>query len=316
MGEYFEKMFFWEEFLCFYSKDRINFIGNSSSEKRSDNTGKIDMLNKKCQCVYFFLDYDYEEDSFICNNEKYDLKSQTFSFLQNLDRNVSILLNITSMNLRLMGTLLFNIKKIGFKEVYCLYTEPLRYCKNINMGNKEEFIDRFDLYKKFRGIEPIPGFLRANDNKLDEKWIVFLGFDGKRVEQINDRYDFADIVPVITLPSYKPGWQNYALQENIDIIKSVERKPEYIIANSFFSDYDYLEKMKKTYPETYLRVTPLGTKVNALGVIVFCLNNIRNIELLYDNPKEEGRFSTECGKTYIFDISEMINYKQNKERID
>ena len=73
MGEYFEKMFFWEEFLCFYSKDRINFIGNSSSEKRSDNTGKIDMLNKKCQCVYFFLDYDYEEDSFICNNEKYDL---------------------------------------------------------------------------------------------------------------------------------------------------------------------------------------------------------------------------------------------------
>ncbi len=316
MGEYFEKMFFWEEFLCFYSKDRINFIGNSSSEKRSDNTGKIDMLNKKCQCVYFFLDYDYEEDSFICNNEKYDLKSQTFSFLQNLDRNVSILLNITSMNLRLMGTLLFNIKKIGFKEVYCLYTEPLRYCKNINVGNKEEFIDRFDLYKKFRGIEPIPGFLRANDNKLDEKWIVFLGFDGKRVEQINDRYDFADIVPVITLPSYKPGWQNYALQENIDIIKSVERKPEYIIANSFLSAYDYLEKMKKTYPETYLRVTPLGTKVNALGVIVFCLNNIRNIELLYDNPKEEGRFSTECGKTYIFDISEMINYKQNKERID
>lgn len=316
MGEYFEKMFFWEEFLCFYSKDRINFIGNSSSEKRSDNTGKIDMLNKKCQCVYFFLDYDYEEDSFICNNEKYDLKSQTFSFLQNLDRNVSILLNITSMNLRLMGTLLFNIKKIGFKEVYCLYTEPLRYCKNINMGNKEEFIDRFDLYKKFRGIEPIPGFLRANDNKLDEKWIVFLGFDGKRVEQINDRYDFADIVPVITLPSYKPGWQNYALQENIDIIKSVERKPEYIIANSFLSAYDYLEKMKKTYPETYLRVTPLGTKVNALGVIVFCLNNVRNIELLYDNPKEEGRFSTECGKTYIFDISEMINYKQNKERID
>lgn len=211
------------------------------------------------------------------------------------------------MNLRLMGTLLFNIKKIGFKEVYCLYTEPLRYCKNIDGSDEEEFVDRFDLYKKFRGIEPIPGFLRANDDKLDEKWIAFLGFDGKRVEQINDRYDFADIVPVITLPSYKPGWQNYALQENIDIIKSVERKPEYIIANSFLSAYDYLEKMKKTYPKTYLRVTPLGTKINALGAILFCLNNVHNVELLYDNPKEEGKISTECGKTYIFDISEMIN---------
>ncbi len=307
MGGYFEKMFFWEEFLCYYSKDKLNFIGNSSSEKRSENVGKIDKLNEQCKCTYFFLDYDYEEDSFECNNEKYDLKSQAFTFLRKLDKSIPVILNITSMNLRLMGTLLFNIKKIGFKEVYCLYTEPLRYCKNIDGSDEEEFVDRFDLYKKFRGIEPIPGFLRANDDKLDEKWIAFLGFDGKRVEQINDRYDFADIVPVITLPSYKPGWQNYALQENIDIIKSVERKPEYIIANSFLSAYDYLEKMKKTYPKTYLRVTPLGTKINALGAILFCLNNVHNVELLYDNPKEEGKISTECGKTYIFDISEMIN---------
>lgn len=307
MGKYFEKMFFWEEFLCFYSKEKLNFIGNLSSEKRSENTGKINKLNEQCKCTYFFLDYDYEEDTFECNNEKYDLKSKTFIFLQKFDKNIPIILNITSMNLRLMGTLLFNIKKIGFIEVYCLYTEPLRYCKNLNGSDKWEFVDRFDLYKKFRGIEPIPGFLRANDDKLDEKWIAFLGFDGKRVEQINDRYDFADIVPVITLPSYKPGWQNYALQENIDIIKSVERKPEYIIANSFLSAYDYLEKMKNIYPKTYLRVTPVGTKINALGAILFCLNNVHNVELLYDNPKEEGKISTECGKTYVFDISEVIN---------
>jgi hypothetical protein len=307
MRKYFEKMFFWEEFLCYYSKDKLNFIGNSSSEKRSENAEKINKLNEQCKCTYFFLDYDYEEDLFKCNEEKYDLKSQTFIFLQKLDKSIPVMLNITSMNLRLMGTLLFNIKKFGFKEVYCLYTEPLRYCKNIDGSDREEFVDRFDLYKKFRGIEPIPGFLRANDDKLNEKWIAFLGFDGKRVEQINDRYDFADIVPVITLPSYKPGWQNYALQENIDIIKSVERKPEYIIANSFLSAYDYLEKMKETYPKTYLRVTPLGTKINALGAILFCLNNVHNVELLYDNPKEEGKISTECGKTYIFDISEMIN---------
>ncbi len=307
MGKYFEKMFFWEEFLCLFSKAKLNFIGNSSSEKRSDNTEKINRLNEQCECIYYFFDYDYEEDSFECNNERYDLKSQTFNFLQILDKNIPVILNITSMNLRLMGTLLFNIKKIGFQEVYCLYTEPLRYCKNINQNEKEEFIDRFDLYKKFRGIEPIPGFLRANDDKLEEKWIAFLGFDGKRVEQINDRYEFTDIVPIITLPSYKPGWQNYALQENIDIIKTIERKPEYIVANSFLSAYDYLEKLKNAYPKTYLRITPLGTKINALGAILFCLNNVKNIELLYDNPKEEGKISIECGKTYIFDISEILN---------
>ena len=40
---------------------------------------------------------------------------------------------------------------------------------------------------------------------------------------------------------------------------------------------------------------------------MFALNNMKNVELLYDNPKEEGKISTECGKTYIFDISEIIN---------
>lgn len=307
MGKYFEKMFFWDEFLSFYSNDKLNFIGNLSSEKRSDNTNIINQLNEICQCTYYLLDYDYKEDSFKCNNENYDLKSKTFAFLEQLDKSIPLILNITSMNLRLMGSLLSNIKKIGYKEIYCLYTEPLRYCKNIEEDDKEEFVDSFDLYKRFRGIVSIPGFLQANDNKLDEKWIVFLGFDGKRVGQMYEWYDFADVVPVITLPSYKPGWQNYALQENIDIIRAVNRKPEYIIANSFLSAYEYLENLKNIYPNIYLRITPLGTKVNALGALLFCLNNKQNVELLYDNPKEEGEISTECGRTYIFNISEVIS---------
>lgn len=304
MEQYFEKMFFWPEFLTRYTEKKLNFIGNSSSEQRSDDTDKLNKLKQQCDCTYFFLDYHREKDLFVCDNTEYDLKFKTYSFLQNLDKNIPLILNITSMNLRLLGTLLFNIKKIGFREVYCLYTEPLRYYKNISNG--EEFTDRFDLYKEVKGIEAIPGFLRANDDRLQEKWIVFLGFESKRAEQINDRYEFADIVPVVTLPSYKPGWQNYALQENIDMIKSVEKKPEYIIANSFLSAYNYLQKLKKIYPNTYLRISPLGTKINALGAMLFCLNNTKNVELLYDNPKKEGKISVECGETYIFDISETI----------
>jgi hypothetical protein len=285
----------------------VNFIGNFSTEDRSNDSKKLGGLRKHCKCTYFFLEYNYEKDFFICDNEEYDLKSKTFTFLNKLDKNVPIILNITSMDLRLMGTLLFNIKKLKFNQVYCLYTEPLRYCKNTDESDRTEFVDRFDLYKRFRGIESVPGFLRANDDNLEEKWIVFLGFDGKRVEQINEKYEFPDVVPVVTLPSYKPGWQNYALQENIDIIKTVDRKPEYIIANSVLSAYDYLEKMKTESPQMYLRVSPLGTKINALGAMLFCLNNQKNIELLYDNPEEAGRISTDSGKTYIFDISEIIS---------
>lgn len=303
MKTYFEKVFSWEEFLTFYRRRQLILIGNPNSEERSDDTERVKHIKERCQCNYYPLSYDYEKDSFQSGGVEYSLKAKTYDFLHQFDQDVPLLLNITSMNLRLIGTLLFNIQKIGFKEVYCLYTEPLRYCKVVD---SEESVDRFDLYKKYKGIEPIPGLLRGNDDKLDEKWIVFLGFSGKRAEQINDRYDFSDVVPVITLPSYRPGWQNYALQENIDLIKAVDRTPDYIIGNSYLSAYNYLCKLKESNSNVYLRVTPMGTKINALGAILFCLNRKRTVELLYDNPKEEGRISTDCGKTFVFDISEII----------
>lgn len=304
MKTYFEKVFSWKEFLRFYSKEQLVFIGNPNSEVRSDDTDRFNQISEKCQCDYYGLCYDYEKDSFQTQGVEYSLKAKTLDFLHQFDQDIPLLLNITSMNLRLLGTLLFNIQKIGFKEIYCLYTEPLRYCK---ITDGEESIDRFDLYKKYKGIEPVPGFLRGNDNKLEEKWIVFLGFSGKRAEQINEKYDFPDVVPIITLPSYKPGWQNYALQENIDLIKAVDRAPDYITANSFLSAYNYLCKLKESNPNTYLRITPIGTKINALGAMLFCLNHKHTVELLYDNPKEEGRISTECGKTFVFDISEVVH---------
>lgn len=314
MEEYFEKLFYWEEFLNICTDKKNCYIGNKSNEPRADNDKKIKELSKNCSCMQILLEYDYDTDSFFYNGERYSLKFQTRNIIDELDKNVPLMLNITSLNLRLLGTLLFHIKKLKFKKVYCVYTEPLRYCKT-KISDKEkngeeyeeEYVDRFDLYKKFRGIEAIPGFLRENDENLSERWIAFLGFEGKRLEQIHEKYEFDNIVPVITLPSYQPGWHNYVFDENLDLIKKADRKPEYIIANSFMSAYNYLQKVVQATPDLYIRVSPLGTKINALGALLFSLNNTKSVEILYDNPIEEGSISKDCGKTYVFDISEVIN---------
>lgn len=311
MEEYFEKCFYWEEFIKLKADKNICYIGNASDEPRADNNPKVNELTKICSCLPILINYDYVKDNFSCNGKNYDLKFETRRILDNLDVNVPLMLNITAMNLRLLGTFLFHIKKIHFRKVYCIYTEPLRYCKNILTSEELEFTDRFDLYKKFRGIEAIPGFLRENDKNLDERWIVFLGFEGKRIEQINEKYEFENIVPVITLPSYQPGWHNYVFEENLDLIKQADRKPEYIIANSYLSAYNYLERIVRASPELYVRVSPLGTKINALGALLFSLNSKRNIEILYDNPIAEGRISENCGNTYVFDISEVINQEED-----
>lgn len=306
MAEYFEKLFYWDEFLDICSDKKICYIGNKSTEPRADNNKKIEELSRVCSCSQIMLDYDYDKDSFSYNGVQYSLKFQTKDLLNKLDKNEPIMLNMTSLNLRLLGALLFHIKKLKFKKIYCTYTEPLRYCKNIP-ASEEEYVDRFDLYKKFRGIEAIPGFLRENVENLSERWIAFLGFEGKRLEQIHEKYEFENIVPVITLPSYQPGWHNYVFDENLDLIKKADRKPEYIIANSFMSAYNYLQKIVEATPDLYIRVSPLGTKINALGVLLFSLNNTKSVEILYDNPMAEGRISEDCGKTYVFDISEVIN---------
>jgi len=310
MEKFFERLYFWDEFIDSYRYKSICYICNDSTEPRVNNGSKIEELSKMCSCTSMLMKYDYENDSIVLDGQIYDLKFKTHNILSRIDRDEPIMLNMTSLNLRLLGTLLFNIKKMGFSKVFCSYSEPVRYCKN-TIHSREEYIDRFDLYKKFRGIDPIPGFLRENDENKSEKWIVFLGFEGKRPEQIHEQYEFDNVVPVITLPSYQPGWQNYVFAENLDLIKKVEHKPEYVIANSFMSAYDYLEKVVRATPDLYIRVSPLGTKVNALGVLLFSLNHTNNVEILYDNPIEEGRISEGCGKTYVFDISEIISLNNN-----
>ena len=263
-------------------------------------------LQRKGTCSVFSIDYHYESDAITFQDNEYTLKQHLNQFVDMFEKNKPLLLNITAMDIRLLGALLYNIKKLGFSKVYCMYSEPLKYRKRAQTDDCEG-VDRFDLYKTFRGIQPIPGYLRANDDNLEEKWVAFLGFDGKRAEQISDRYDFPDFVPVITLPSFQPGWHNYALQENLDLISSKGRKPEYIVANSFLSAYEYLQKLKDAHPNSYLRITPLGTKVNALGVLLFSLNHHEGIEILYDNPIEEGEPTIDRGNTYVFDITDVIN---------
>lgn len=303
MSIFFEKTFLPKEFLEFFSDSSINVIYSIGKEVRSDNTIIFNKLKEKCTCIEHPIEFCYDEDAFYYLRNCFNIKQDIERFLDGFDRNIPILLDITTMNLRLLGAFLFRIKKLHFSKVYCLYTEPGRYSKNLDPNER---IDRFDLYRKFKGIEAIPGFLRANDRGLDVKYIAFLGFDGKRIEQIREKYEFQDLVPVITLPSFKPGWHKYTLSENIDTFRNIDRKPDYIIANSYLSSYNYLERVQANTPDTYIRVIPFGTKINCLGILLYVLNHQNNIDIIYDNPIEEGKISNERGNTYIFDISEVI----------
>lgn len=313
MSDFFECVYFWAEFNNLVASSKINYISYESQEKRADSSKRLIDLSIKNKVENYCLTYNYDDDNFKLSGTKelFDLRSRTCMFLRKLSLDDILILDITSMNLRVLGALLNNIKILRFKQVYCVYTEPYRYKKtSYNVAEEYHCNDAFELYKKFKGVTPIPGFLRGNDNNLNEKWVIFLGFEEKRLQQINEQYGFKDIIPVVTLPCFKPGWQNYVFYFNMDFIKNIDRKPEYIAANSFLSSYEYLNEICTTYSNDYIRITPLGTKINALGALLFSLNNTKNIEILYDNPKDEVYSTEKLGNTYVFDISEIIGYKE------
>lgn len=62
MRKYFEKLFYWNEFINFCSGEKVYYVGNKSSEPRADNDSKISDLKEICTCIEYLLEYDYDKD--------------------------------------------------------------------------------------------------------------------------------------------------------------------------------------------------------------------------------------------------------------
>lgn len=304
MKDIFEKSFLLEEFIDVIKGSSVLYINCESEERRADDREIINRIRQICSCDYYRIKYDYEKDAIVLGDNTFDLKKEVCDLFVDLESRDIIIINMTSMSIRVVGAFLAFFRKVNRKAVYCMYTEPKRYMRTHETVCVGE--DRFNLYKICKGISPIPGFLRENDDGLEECWVVFLGFEEDRAKQILEQYEFKKIVPVVTLPSYIPGWHNYAIEENIDLLKISERKPSYVIANSVMSAYYFLYNLVESEKNSYFRISILGTKINALGALLFSLNYNKRVEILYDNPIADNEISEDKRKTHVFDISEQL----------
>ena len=307
----FEKEFSEKEFI---EKCReysiITILRNESSEKRSEIEGFLNDLGDVCLCKNVVFNYNPDENKVSYNEEKNVLSKGMKALLEGSD-DYPLLVVISTMNLRLLGTLLMHVKHSRHKEVFCVYTEPKRYARNTKPKKD------FDLYRRMKSFAPIPGFVSANIDNKPEKWIPFLGFEGDRALQVREQYDFDDYVPVLTLPCYKPIWQNFIIRENLKLLEDArDNSVHYVEADSVLAAYEELERLTDIYKNNQLRVTSFGTKINALGVLLFSLCHEGVIDLIYDNPVEDGStFSEDAGRTHVFDISEFIEKSREAEKI-
>ncbi len=305
----FEKEFSWLEFVDKCAEGQaLAIISNTSQEKRNYLQGFLDAIHKKCNSTDIALLYDPDKDILRINSKEFNVPAGIKELLDSLS-NSPLIINISTMNLRLLGALLKYLRFADFSKVYCLYTEPKKYARNRETGGD------FDLYRRMKSYDPIQGYVSTNVENKPEKWVPFLGFEGDRAMQIRELYDFDDCVPVITLPSYKPAWQNFIIRENLSLLNGVGSSSiHYVEADSILDAYDKIEKLSNLYSNSLLRISPFGTKINSLGILLYALTHEGEIDIVYDNPIEDGAaISEDIGQTHIFDISEYIQNAKERE---
>lgn len=222
-----------------------------------------------------------------------------------------LIIDITSMNIRLISVLFsYFVNNDDWEYVLACYSEPKAY-----RMEKSDFDEIFLLNNKCFDASELPGIETTEDYFDNEYlWYVFLGFEGGRYSKLEN--DVAPKngyeVPVICIPPMKAEWHNYAVRSNLKQINSYSQVDtiKYVSATNPFEVYNFLTKEKSAVGEKKLLISPLGTKVIALGVIMYLLEHVED-KSLTDCPVQTDSNSDNPGNTHFFDLTYFINSRRN-----
>lgn len=226
------------------------------------------------------------------------------------ERFSTLFIDITDIGVRLMSIICTNLaecfdeNKNLFSAVYCGYTEPKEYIKS-------DPHSAFRLYQAFDPVSALPKLASEGIDNDTQVWVVFLGFEGDRVNAVQEEIGRIDkIIAALTVPSMKLGWTNYVFEFNSHFLQGVDREnvPEiaYIPAQSPFAAYNYLCEYQNKHYNSRLLISPFGTKSNSLGAILYAINN-RNCAVVFDNPLETTRVAEETSDvSHVYEITAAL----------
>lgn len=188
------------------------------------------------------------------------------------------------------------------KPVLVVYVEPDSYSAIATPTEGQIY----DLSEKILGIAPIPGFASLPRDENDFVFIPLLGFEGTRVayllemvQPVSDR-----IVPVVGLPGFRPEHPYSTYLGNRTVLQESEawRKVRFAAANCPFSLYYLLEDVAADYPGSHLKIATIGTKPQAVGAVLFTLDDMKSRELVYDHPVRKSQRTSGLGRLLVYDV--------------
>ena len=185
-------------------------------------------------------------------------------------------------------------------DFYVIYTEPGVYGKR----NETEYLLTEGLFN----ISHIPGFHGMSVN-TDDALVVLLGFEGNRTLDIYYNVNPDMTYAINGFPAFQPGWQKKSLELNRRFLSESKANTHLFNApaNDPFETKKVLENIVKeieeTRPDLDIVIAPLGTKLQALGVLLFALSN-KKVRVIYPFPTlYSSNYSENFGNSWIFKIN-------------
>ncbi|NQS90168.1 hypothetical protein HQ584_10310 [Patescibacteria group bacterium] len=196
--------------------------------------------------------------------------------------------------------LLFKVlqEKFAVYHFWITYTEPEKY------GGKNPDTGEIILTEGVDRIESIPGFAGSSVNYKDSL-IVVLGFEGKRSTEIFYAVNPKKTYAINGFPSYQPGWDNISIEANLRFLRESRAFDHLHLAPAIdpFETKKVVAQIAKEIKEkdqnSNLVIAPLGTKMQALGVLLYALQD-ETVKVIYPFPSiYKADYSYSFGRSWI-----------------
>lgn len=277
----------------------FNYKETDPENKKEENIREMKTnLEQICKFIHTF---DTESVSLPSEGIK---KFLMFLKEKNIDLlNKQLIIDITVFS-KAYFFLLFKIlkEKLNLHEFYVVYTEPERY--KSKSADRNEII----LTEGLDRVESIPGYTGSSMNSEDAL-IVILGFEGKRSIEV-----FHSVNPELTyavngFPSFQPGWHKISLEANLPFLRESGASNHLFFAPAVdpFETRNtvsqIVEEIEENNKNTNIIISPLGTKLQAFGVLLYALGN-KKIKVIYPFPSVyKPDYSYKYGPTWIFKVN-------------
>jgi hypothetical protein len=279
------------------------YIFSNSDEERSKH---LQNFISKSTGTQFVELKDFTTTAFKFQGEQISFrsKSQINKFWSQLGQGI-IYIDITGLPHHIWAPLILTVQNLG-RDVRVIYIEPSSYA--FSSSPTEGKI--FELSETIAGISPIPKFGQLRESADSEVvFIPLLGFEGSRLSYVLDQIQPLDenIIPIVGVPGFRIEFPFYTYIGNqfpLTETKSWQRSL-FVPANCPFSLYYRLETERLRYPNRLFKIALIGTKPQALGAVLFYLNNTKSVELIYDHPIRKSNRTEGATKLLQYSISKL-----------